>query len=189
LAEPRDSVRSAGSGDLAEARLDVRFAGYCGRCDRIVERAADGSCPKGHPADAITGCIPLFDDDPIPGLPRFNVAAFFLPFVWGPAHHEWAGLIFLPIWLLMDGIVAAASRGGIPQASAAIVAVTLTLLLQAFFAKRANGAAFRRVIRTMTAEEFVRRQSLWAIASAPLAILLLAWAVWFDVTVAPTIVH
>jgi hypothetical protein len=172
---------------LDEARLDVRLAGYCILCDRIVERLEDGTCPKGHPADGITGRIVLIDDDPVPILPAFNWGAFLLPFLWGPAHGQWVGAVFLPIWLFADSILSSAGRGGVPTLVAAVVVAALTLLFEWYFAKRANGLAFRRVIDTQSAEQFARSERLWAIAAIPMVIGLIAWAAWFRIAVAPTL--
>ena len=175
------------AGGIDDARLDVDFAGYCAYCDRIVVREADGSCPEGHPAEGVAGRIVLVDGEEPEQLPRFNVAAFLLPFIWGPAHEQWVGAVFLPIWLFLDSIVATAGKGGVPTTIAAVMVVTLTLAFQAFFAKRANGVAFRRVIGRMTVSDFARRQRAWAWGAAPAAALMIAWMVWFRVVVAPTL--
>jgi hypothetical protein len=180
LAEPH-------AGGIDDARLDVRFAGYCAYCDRIVVREADGGCPEGHPAEGVAGRIVLVDDETPAQLPRFNVAAFLLPFIWGPAHEQWVGAVFLPIWLFLDSIVATAGKGGAPTTLAAVIVVALTLAFQAFFAKRANGVAFRRLIGRTTVAEFSRRQRAWAWGVGPFAVLLIAWTVWFRAVVAPTL--
>jgi hypothetical protein len=173
---------------LEAARIDaLRTAGYCVACDRIVERLPDGTCPNGHARDAIAGRIVLAGDEPVPSLPRFNIGAFVLPPIWGPAHDQWVGAIFLPIWLFMDSILATANAGGIPTQIGAPLVVTVTLALQAFFAKRANGLAYRRVCDKMSVAEYVRRERWWAIACVPVAAILVAWAVWFDFVVRPTL--
>ena len=97
------------------------------------------------------------------------------------------GAIFLPIWLFMDSILSTANRGGIPTLVAAPTVVAITLAFQAFFAKRANGVAFRTVCDRMSIAEFVRRERWWAVGCIPAAMLLVAWAVWFDVAVRPTL--
>lgn len=180
-------MAKAVSGDLADARLDVRFAGYCVDCDRIVERADDGSCPHGHPVTSVAGKIVLVEGDEVPRLPRFNLAAFLIPFIWGPAHEQWVGAAFLPIWLFLDTIVGTASKGGVPGTVAAVFVVVATFGFQAFFAKRANGVSYRQVIAHTSVAEFARKERIWAIASIPAAALLIGWIVWFHVVVAPTI--
>ncbi len=166
-------------GGLADALIDVRFAGYCTYCDRIVERLPDGSCPGGHPAQVVSGRIPLDANMAVPQLPRFNLAAFLIPPIWGPAHGQWVGAIFLPMWLFMDSIIATAGRGGVWTTAAAFLVVGCTLAFGAFFAKRGNGLAYRRVCAQMSVEEYVRRERVWAIASVPAAAVLVGWALWF----------
>ena len=187
MAEPAANSKNAEATGIDAARLDVRTAGYCVYCDRIVVRQADGSCPEGHPAEGVSGRITLVDDDPVPVLPRFNVAAFVLPIIWGPANGQWVGAVFLPIWLFMDSIIGTANAGGIPTQIAAPVVVVLTLAFQAYFAKRANGVAFRRVCGRVSVAEFKRQQLIWAIASFPVSAALLGWAAWFSIVVRPTI--
>lgn len=172
---------------LRDARLEIRFAGYCAQCDRIVMREDDGKCPEGHPAQGVVGKIVLVDGEMPEQLPRFNLAAFLLPFIWGPAHEEWVGAVFLPIWLFLDSIVATAQKGGVPATLGAVIVVVGTLGFQAFFAKRANGVAYRRVIGRMTVAEYARRERLWLWGAVPGAALLVAWMVWFHVAVAPTL--
>jgi hypothetical protein len=171
-------------GTLEDARIDVRVAGYCVMCDRIVERADDGSCPEGHPAEAVTGRVVLGPQQPVPRLSGFNLAAFLIPPIWGPAHGQWVGVVFLPIWLFVDSIVASGGAGGISTRSASLVVVVATLAFQAFFAKRANGLAWRRVADTVPVAHYARRERWWAIASVPIAAALLGWAVWFHLVFA-----
>lgn len=160
------------------ARLNLRVAGYCVVCDRIVERTPRGGCRSGHPAEAVTGRILLHEGESIPQLPRFNLAAFALPPVWGPAHGQWAGVFFLPIWLFADSVLSTLNRGPIAVAAAVIVAIG-TLLFQAFFAKRANGVAWRRVCDKVSVEEYVRRQKIWALTCVPAGALLLGWGMYY----------
>lgn len=184
MAEARDKAPAG----IDAARLHVgRVAGYCVECDRIVEQQPDGSCPQGHASQLVAGRIALADDEPVPSLPRFNIGAFVMPPIWGPAHEQWVGAIFLPIWLFMDSILGTANRGGVPTLVAAPTVVAVTLAFQAYFAKRANGVAFRAVCDRMSVDEFVRRERWWAVACVPAAVLLVAWAVWFDVAVRPTL--
>ena len=167
------------AGGLDEARIDVRFAGYCVMCDRIVARASDGSCPAGHPAEAIAGRLLLGEGDPVPALPAFNLAAFLIPPIWGPAHGQWIGAFFLPMWLFVDSIIGSAGAAGAGTRIASTVVVVTTLAFQTFFAKRANGLAWRRIAEKTPVAEYVGRERLWAIASVPAAAALLGWAVWY----------
>lgn len=168
---------------LEAAHLSLSSAGYCVMCDRIVVRAANGECPAGHPAEAVSGKILLGKDEPVPQLPRFSVAAFALPPVWGPAHGQWAGVFLLPIWLFADSAIANAGRNAATAIAAVIVAVG-TLAFQAFFAKRANGVAWRRVCDQMSVEQFIARERVWALATVPVGLALLGWGVYFRLVLA-----
>jgi len=187
-AEHLDGAESAATVayGLAAARLELRVAGYCVLCDRIVERRPDGRCGRDpeHPATAISGRIVLGADEPLPALPRFNIAAFLVPPLWGPAHRQWAGAIFLPMWLFMDSVVASAQGRGVGVAVGATVVVCATLAAQVWFAKRANGLAWRRVATTDSVEEYVRRQRVWVVVSIPVFALLMGWGVYYRLVLA-----
>lgn len=185
---PAAALADAPAGGLDDARLDLRTAGYCVHCDALVERRPDGTCPAGHPAEAIAGHLVLADGDPVPTLPRFNLGAFLIPPVWGPAHRVWAGAIFLPIWLFADSVLVSAARhGGVGQWIGAALVLLATIGFEYFFARRANGVAFRRVMHKMPAEEFARRERMWGYVAIPCAIALIGWGVYFDLVLGPTL--
>jgi hypothetical protein len=172
--------RDAPVGSLDDARLDLRSVGYCVICERLVERRADGRCADGHLPEAVHGQMLLTADEPLPVLPRFNLAAFLIPLFWGPANGQWVGAFFLPIWLFADSaIVSAVQRGGWMYIAAVVVACG-TLGFQYFFARHANGVAFRRVIGRQSVEEYLHRQRIWAVVAIPIAAALLGWAIYFD---------
>ncbi len=166
------------------ARLVLRSAGYCVLCDRIVERAGNGGCPAGHPAAAVSGQIELDGDEPVPQLPRFNLAAFLVPPVWGPFHGQWIGVIFLPIWLFADSVIASSMGRGAAAAAGGVFLVAATLAAQAFFAKRANGVAWRSVADRVSVPAYVRRERVWALVSIPLAAVLLGGGVYYRLVLA-----
>lgn len=170
---------------LEAARLDVRRAGYCVFCDEIVERTPEGGCAKGHPAEGISGRIVLDDDEPVPVLPRFNLAAFLIPMIWGPANGLWAGAIFLPLWLFTDSIVRSSAQMGVAGRVAAAGAVVMTLAMAAWFGKRANGLAWRRVCGRVGVADFAARQRLWAVFSVPIAAVLVGMALYFNIVILP----
>ncbi len=164
----------------------MRQAGYCVHCDRIVERVSDGSCPAGHPAAGIAGRIVLGDGEQTPALPRFNVAAFLLPMLWGPVHGQWVGVVFLPLWVFTDSIVRSASSLGVGGRIAAGFAVLATLAMAGWFGKRANGVGWRRVCDRVSVARYAQRQRVWAVVSVPVAALLVGSVVYFNVVVLPT---
>ena len=42
----------------------------------------------------------------VEGLPPINLGALFMPPIWGPAHGIWVTILFYPIWLSADNLVA-----------------------------------------------------------------------------------
>lgn len=174
-------------GDLTDACLDLRSVGYCVICERLVERGPDGRCAAGHLPEAIHGQMLLSVDEQVPVLPRFNLAAFLVPLFWGPANGQWVGAFFLPIWLFADSaITSAAQRGGWMWIAAVVVACG-TVGFQYFFARHANGVAYRRLIGSVTVEEYLRHQRIWAVLAVPVAASLLGWAIYFDLVLRPAL--
>ncbi len=170
--------------DGSAARAAARQAGYCVLCDRVVERDAGDGCPAGHPAEAVTGRVVLGDGEAVPQLPRFNLAAFLIPPLWGPAHGLWVGVVFLPMWLFADSILRSTGRGAAGIAGDVVV-VSVTLVMMWWFARRANGLAWRRVCDRVSVAQYVRREKVWAALAVPLAALLLGMALYFDLVVLP----
>ena len=170
---------------LDEARLELHQAGFCVFCNRIVVRGEDGSCEAGHPSEGIAGRIVLADGQEPPTLPQFNLAAFLLPMIWGPAHGQWAGAVFLPLWLFADSIVRSAAGMGPAGRVAAAGAVAVTLAMAAFFGRRADGLGWRRVCDRVTVDEWAARQRVWAVISVPVAAVLLGAAVYFNTVILP----
>ena len=158
---PREAAPGGSApGGIEAARIDLhdlqahdhgRKAAHCAICDQLVLLADDGSCPNGHPVEMLGGFLLLAEGDPCPKLPRFNVAAFAMPPVWGAFHGQWAGVLFLPIWVFVDSAISTVMgrpmpttlREAVPLTGAAVITL-FTLAFQLFFAKRANGAAWRK---------------------------------------------
>lgn len=120
----------------------------------------------------------------LPPFPRFNLAAFLIPPIWGPAHGQWAGAVFLPMWLFADSIVGSAIDRGWLARVAAAGALAVTLALQAWFARNANPLAWRHDAGRLTPEQFLARERVWSIVSLPLAAALLGWAVYYRLLLA-----
>ncbi|MCL2503977.1 MAG: DUF2628 domain-containing protein [Coriobacteriia bacterium] len=179
---------------LRDFQAHGRKAAHCAICDQLVLLADDGSCPNGHPVEMLGGFLPLAEGDPCPKLPRFNVAAFAMPPVWGAFHGQWAGVLFLPIWVFVDSAISTVMGSPVPTTlreavplTGAVVIALLTLAFQLFFAKRANGAAWRKAAERLGADSvdrFCRRQRLWAVLCVPLGILVFGWMIYYRLTVA-----
>lgn len=123
------------------------------------------------------------------GLPRFNVAAFLLPPIWGPAHGFWATILFYPIWLFADNLFYAAYEN--PTALAVVLAVVVLVLLvagtAAFSVVSQPLAAHRAEDRGVTRETYLRRQRWWAIGCAIGGGVMLALATYYNLAIRPTL--
>lgn len=161
--------------------IDMRTAGFCLECRRLVERNAQGGCPAGHDASAIVGSVQLRNDRELPQVPSFNWGAFFMPMIWGPAHGLWAGAVLFPVWLFADSIIMSAYKNGGALVVAAVVVVALTLLFMFWFARTASIPAYLRMGHKMTIPQFNARQRVWGIVGAVFFITLLALATYFNV--------
>ena len=70
---------------------------------------------------------------------------------------------------------------------AAVVVLVGTFAFQYFFARRANGVAFRRVMHEFSLQQFVARERIWAMVSIPAGMVLLSWWIYFDLVLSRTI--
>lgn len=177
MAEVRDTATMT-LGDEA-ARVGLRTAGYCSLCNRIVERTTTGECPAGHAAESVAGRIVLAADDPLPVLPQFNLAAFLIPPIWGPGNKQWSGALFLPMWLFADSFVTASLTRGAAAIAAAIALVLATIGMQLFYARHANGLAWRAVADRVDLDAFLKKQRAWAVSAVPIALLILGWGIGY----------
>lgn len=121
------------------------------------------------------------------GLPRVNLGALFLAPIWGPAHGMWAAFLFFVAWLFVDNAIYAASSSPTPLnvglavlMAAGIVAATVVfaIVAQPFAAHRAERMGESR-------ERYLRRQRIWAIVGAIVAVLIVVFATWYNIDMRP----
>lgn len=123
------------------------------------------------------------------GIPRVNIGALFLPPVWGPAHGNWATILFYPLWLFADNAFYAAFSQRTPLAVgfAAVVFVTLLAVTAAFSLISQPLAAHRAAARGIGKEEYLRRQRLWAVGCVAAGCAMLAAATYYNLAIRPTL--
>lgn len=116
------------------------------------------------------------------GLPRFNVAAFLLPPIWGPANGFWVTFLYYPAWLFTDNIIYAAysSPSTVSIVLAVLMALTLLVVSVAFSLVSQPIAAHRATERGVSRERYLKRQRIWAWASILIAAAMLALATWYN---------
>ena len=122
------------------------------------------------------------------GLPRFNIAAFLMPPIWGPANGMWITILWYPVWLFTDNIFYAAYELQTPFAitMAVIVGVLLTTGTVVFAIVSQPFAAHRAENQGISRETYLRRQRYWAIGCAILAALMLGLATYYNLTMRGT---
>ncbi|MEC4183721.1 viscotoxin-A3 [Adlercreutzia sp. R21] len=123
------------------------------------------------------------------GLPRVNLGALFLAPVWGPAHGMWAAFLFFVAWLFVDNVIYAAVHE--PTVLSVALAVVMTggllgatlvfaIVSQPFAAHRAEAHGESR-------EHYLRRQRVWAVAGAAVAVIVVVLATWYNIDFRPAL--
>lgn len=123
------------------------------------------------------------------GLPRFNVAAFLLPPIWGPAHGFWVTILYYPAWLFIDNLLFATYQNPTPLTIAASVTAALGYLAitVAFAIVSQPIAAHRAEDRGVSRALYLKRQHWWAIGCAVGGAVLLALATLYNLTMRTSI--
>lgn len=124
------------------------------------------------------------------GLPRVNLGALLMPPIWGPAHGFWVTILFYPAWLVADNVFYAAYENPTPLALV-IAALTFIILLGvtiAFSIVAQPLAAHRAEARGVTRSEYLRRQRIWTVVSAVIALAFLGLATWYNLAWRPYVV-
>lgn len=121
------------------------------------------------------------------GLPRFNIGAFLLPPIWGPAHGFWVTILYYPAWLFIDNLLYATYESPTPLAiGAAITAVLGYIAITVAFSIVSQPiAAHKAEDRGIARPEYLRRQRFWAIGCAIGAAAMLALATVYNLTIRP----
>lgn len=123
------------------------------------------------------------------GLPRFNIAAFLMPPIWGPAHGFWVTILYYPIWLFVDNLFYATYIDPQPLAVVfSILAFVALLGITIVFAIVSQPiAAHRAQDKGVTRAVYLRRQRWWAIGCAIAAVVMLSLATYYNLVIRPTV--
>lgn len=119
------------------------------------------------------------------GTPRLNIGALLVPPIWGPAKGIWATILWYPLWVFADNCMYAWwSQGTVLATVVGIATLVLMVGVTIIFSYYSRMyAAVRAVRQGKTKEEFHRTERNWAIAGAILAVLLLAFATFYNLYV------
>lgn len=123
------------------------------------------------------------------GVPRLNVAAFLMPAIWGPAHGIWVAILYYPLWLVADNcfVNALVARTPFAIALALVVAVGLLLMTTAFSIISQPFALHRAVEMGVSKETYLRRQRIWAVAMAAVALVAVCAATYYNLFMNPRV--
>lgn len=125
------------------------------------------------------------EEEFLKGIPRFNLAAFLLPPIWGPVHGFWATLLFYPLWLFVDNLLYAVYTN--PAPLTVVLAVVVILVLAAgtlAFSLVSQPLAYHRAAnKGMTKEQYLKRQRIWAVVCVILGISMLAFATYYNLEI------
>ena len=111
------------------------------------------------------------------GIPRFNVGAFIMPAIWGPAHGIWAAITFY---------AAFSQRTALSIAIAAIVFVVMVGITVAFALIGQPIAAHRAASRGKTKEEYLASQRVWTVVCLVIGLIAIAAATYYNLVIRPT---
>lgn len=122
------------------------------------------------------------------GLPRFNVAAFLLPPIWGAAHGFWVTILYYPVWLFIDNLLFATYQHPMPLTIGASVTAAIGYLAVtvAFAIISQPLAAHRAEERGVDRATYLRRQRWWAIGCAIGGAIMLTLATIYNLTLRTT---
>lgn len=121
------------------------------------------------------------------GIPRFNIGAFFLPFIWGPAHGFWITILYYPVLLFADNAVYAAySEQSVLAIVVAVLIVVSLIVVTAFFAILSQPyAAHRAVNHGSTKEAYLKRQKIWAVVAVVVFAIMMGLATYYNLMIRP----
>ena len=129
------------------------------------------------------------EDEFMAGIPRFNLAAFLMPPIWGPAHGNWVTILFYPLWVFVDNCIYSAytmrTVGTIIMA--AIMVVSLAAATWMFAMVAGPMAAHRAAERGISKETYIRRQKIWAVVCIVIAALMLGFATYYNLAIRGTV--
>ena len=121
------------------------------------------------------------------GVPRFNIGAFLMPPIWGPAQGLWITILYYPAWVFMDNILYATFANPTPLMVVAAIAASLLLLaVTIVFAMFSQPYALKRALsRGKTKEQYLSNQRKWAVACLIIAIVMLGFATYYNMVIRP----
>lgn len=116
------------------------------------------------------------------GIPRFNLAAFLLPPIWGPAHGYWFTILFYPVWLFLDNMLFGVyiDPSALTVVLAVLACVTYTAFCVAFSLISQPLAYHRAHAKGVSKEKYLKQQRIWAVVCLVATVAMLALATYYN---------
>ncbi len=123
------------------------------------------------------------------GLPPINIAALFMPPIWGPANGIWLTILYYPVWLFADNLFYGAYSNPQPLTVVlSVVAAVVLALVTIVFARACQGYACQRALKMgKTKEQYLANQKKWAVAMVILAVVMIVLATYYNLVIRPTV--
>ncbi len=123
------------------------------------------------------------------GLPPINIAALFMPPIWGPANGIWLTILYYPVWLFADNLFYGAYSNPQPLTVVlSLVAAVVLALVTIVFARAGQGYACQRALKMgKTKEQYLANQKKWAVAMVILAVVMIVLATYYNLVIRPTV--
>ncbi|MDD6785084.1 MAG: viscotoxin-A3 [Eggerthellales bacterium] len=120
-------------------------------------------------------------------VPRFNWGAFFMAPIWGAAHGDWPCILFYPLWIFVDNLLFNAwlEPTAISVTLAVVTAVITAALMIGYARISSPRSAHRAADRGDTLEHYLKVEKGWAIGMAVIALAMLAFATYYNLTIRP----
>lgn len=127
------------------------------------------------------------EDKFLQGLPRFNIGAFLLPPIWGPAHGIWVTILYYPVWIFVDNLFYATYQ------SPTVLSVTLSILAfllllgitVAFAIVSQPFAAHRAEAKGVSRSQYLKHEKAWAMGCVIGGVVMLSLATYYNLAIRP----
>lgn len=123
------------------------------------------------------------------GVPKFNLGAFLLPPIWGPAHGIWITILFYPAWLFIDDLLYAMySEPSALSIFGGVSSLLLLILVTVLFGFLSQPYAWHRAHRMgKTKEQYLSAERKWAVGCIFGGLVMLILATVYNLTLRGTV--
>ena len=125
------------------------------------------------------------EEELMEGLTPINIGAFICPELWGPAHGNIITLLFYPLWVWIDNVAFSAyANPNTMSIVFAVIMVAALIIIRLIYARLSQPlAAHRAAAQGKTKEQYKRNERIWAIVSIIIAVVVIAFATWYNLTI------